>query len=409
MNNETNASPETATKEDAIDSRPLNQTAQQQPTIPDPTTKEPTTKEPSLSTEASTVDAATSVTPSAGKQTGDKPVQDPPVSDKPSPDKTGGGQTDKSSDAQPDDGKTTVVKLEPNTRAVKAEWGVICETVPGASHIRGGIPNQDAMFYTRQSSVYQPVIVAMSDGHGSDKCFRSDRGSRFAVRIACDLFDELIGVDTAAMTAAELETNVREILAAEFINRWRAKVEADIKGEPLTENEYARMIEKDGVAARKTVEANPYLAYGATVVCALVTASFIVYLQLGDGEILIVTEAGEVSLPLAADARLMANETTSLCLPKAVNDFRCAVHEFKDDNLPALILLTTDGYANSFSTTAGFHQVGSDVLTMLREEGFDYVNRHVKAWLEEATQTGSGDDCTLALIIRADAVTKGEN
>ncbi len=376
MTNEIETTLKTTVKEDATDSRPLNQTAH-----------EPTTKAPTEAAEASIVDDASGAIPSADKQTGDKQVHDQSSPDKPS-------------DAQPGDGKTTVVKLELNTRAAKAEWSVICETVPGASHIRGGIPNQDAMFYTRESSVCQPIIVAMSDGHGSDKCFRSDRGSRFAVRIACELFDELVKVDNSAMTAAELETNVRETLAAELVKRWRGRVEADIKREPLNEKEFARLVEKDGAKARITVEANPYLAYGATVVCALVTASYMVFLQLGDGEILIVTEAGEVSLPLAADARLMANETTSLCLEKAVGDFRCAVHGFKDDRLPALILLTTDGYANSFSTTAGFHQVGSDVLTMLREEGFDYVNRHLKAWLEEATQTGSGDDCTLALIIR---------
>lgn len=399
MTNET--TPEIVAKEDANRSRPLNQPTHEQtpqdptpkePTTPDATTKDALTKEPGEKAEASPVDVAPSATPSADKQIDDKPINDKRIDDKPS--------LNKASDGEASTDKTIAVKLEPNARAAKAEWSVICETVVGASHIRGGIPNQDAMFYTRQSSVYQPVNVAMSDGHGSDKCFRSDRGSRFAVRIACDLFDELTKVDTAPMTAAELETRVRETLAAEFVNRWRAQVEADIKREPLTEKEFARLIEKDGAKARKTVEANPYLAYGATAVCALVTASFILYLQLGDGEILIVTDAGEVSLPLAADSRLMANETTSLCLEKAVNDFRCAVHQLKDDNLPALILLTTDGYANSFSTTAGFHQVGSDVLTMLREEGFDYVNRNVKAWIEEATQTGSGDDCTLALIIR---------
>jgi hypothetical protein len=65
----------------------------------------------------------------------------------------------------------------------EAEWRVIGETVPGASHLRGGIPNQDAILHVRQSSARLPVIVSISDGHGSNKCFRSDRGSRFAVRI----------------------------------------------------------------------------------------------------------------------------------------------------------------------------------------------------------------------------------
>jgi hypothetical protein len=67
--------------------------------------------------------------------------------------------------------------------------------------------------------------------------------------------------------------------------------------------------------------------------------------------------------------------------------------------------MTTDGYYNSFSTTEGFHKVGSDLIQMLREEdGFGAVNRSVKSWLEEATAAGSGDDCTLAIICRMDAL-----
>ena len=126
-------------------------------------------------------------------------------------------------------------------------------------------------------------------------------------------------------------------------------------------------------------------------------------MQLGDGEILHVSATGEVTQPLPEDARLLANETTSLCLNKAAEDFRFALHSFTDTT-PALILLTTDGYANSFSTTAGFHQVGGDLIEMMRADGFDSVNRGVKGWLEEATTTGSGDDCTLAFLVRMDVL-----
>jgi serine/threonine protein phosphatase PrpC len=58
------------------------------------------------------------------------------------------------------------------------------ETVPGASHLRAGVPNQDAILQVRESGRGLPVVVSVSDGHGSNKCFRSDRGSRFAVKTA---------------------------------------------------------------------------------------------------------------------------------------------------------------------------------------------------------------------------------
>lgn len=286
-----------------------------------------------------------------------------------------------------------------------AEWRVIGETVPGASHLRAAIPNQDALRLVRQSSVRLPVIVSLSDGHGSNKCFRSDRGSRFAVRIGCDLLDELINGRHAALSPTELECRVRESLPAEFIKRWRAAVERDLKREPFREEEFARMVEKDGEGARGLVEANPHLAYGATSLSFLLTPAYALYLQLGDGEMVTVSAEGRIGLPLSGDARLLANETTSLCLEGAADDFRFAIHPHGADDLPALILMTTDGYYNSFSTTAGFHQVGSDLVQMLREEnGFDTVSRGLKGWLEEATAAGSGDDCTLAIICRMDAL-----
>jgi hypothetical protein len=135
-----------------------------------------------------------------------------------------------------------------------------------------------------------------------------------------------------------------------------------------------------------------------------VTESFALYLQLGDGEILNVSEAGEVVSVLAKDERLFANETTSLCTPDAENNFRVRVLPLSGEP-PALILLSTDGYVNSFSDSAGFFKVGSDLLEMLRADGFDSINDSLKGWLEEATRSGSGDDCTLALVCRMNALS----
>lgn len=289
-----------------------------------------------------------------------------------------------------------------------SEWRVIGETVPGASHIRAGIPNQDALLQLRASSITLPIILSVSDGHGSNKCFRSDRGSRFAVHLVGALLSETLneiysGAHDGVQDLEKFAEQARNYLPGELVKRWRSAIEADLKREPLRETEFARLIEKDGARARSLVEANPHLAYGATLLGVALTSSFVLYLQLGDGEILNVSAAGEVTQPLPEDARLLANETTSLCLPKAAKDFRFSVQAIVDPP-PAIILLTTDGYANSFSTTAGFRQVGGDLIAMMRADGFDAVNRSVKGWLEEATQTGSGDDCTLGLIVRMNAL-----
>src|SRR5918997_380891 len=252
------------------------------------------------------------------------------------------------------------------------EWRVIGESVPGATHLRAGVPNQDSILQLRESGRGLPVVVSVSDGHGSDKCFRSHLGSRFAVRLAAQLATELLDGLSGA-------------------------------GDPATAEEFDRLEKKDGARARKLVEENPLLAYGATSLTVAVSESFILYLQLGDGEILTVSESGEVNRALPGDSRLFANETTSLCTPDAEENFRSRLQTFEGGR-PALILLSTDGYVNSFSDSAGFLKVGSDLLEMLRADGFDTVNASLKGWLEEATRSGSGDDCTLGLICRMNAL-----
>ena len=76
---------------------------------------------------------------------------------------------------------------------------------------------------------------------------------------------------------------------------------------------------------------------------------------------------------------------------------------------PALILVSTDGYANSFRNEAGFFKVGSDLLDMIREDGLDSISDNLETWLIEASQAGSGDDVTLGLICRMDALAKVDN
>lgn len=292
-----------------------------------------------------------------------------------------------------------------SARQSLAEWRIIGETVPGASHLRAGTPNQDSILQLRESGRGLPLVLSVSDGHGSNKCFRSDRGSRFAVKKAAQLVGELLDELRGAPDLAELERRGREQLPREFVRRWREAVEADLKRRPFTPQELDALEQKDGAKARKLVESNPPLAYGATSLTIALEESFVLYLQLGDGEILTVTEAGEVARPLPDDARLFANETTSLCTPDAEQNFRFQLQKISDAP-PALILLSTDGYVNSFSDEAGFLKVGSDLLEMLRSDGFDFVSENLKGWLEEATRMGSGDDTTLGIVCRMDALQK---
>jgi len=288
-------------------------------------------------------------------------------------------------------------------------WQIIGETVPGASHIRAGIPNQDSILQMRESDRTLPLVVSIADGHGSPKCFRSDKGSRFAVKKAAQIVGEFLDARCGNFDTAEIEAAGKDYLSRELVKKWRKTVEYHLKNNPFTEDEFKTLEEKSGVKARQLIEENPLLAYGTTSLTVAMEEDFVLYLQLGDGDILNISANGEVTKPLPEDARLLANETTSMCLPKAENDFRFLTQKISAKDSPAMILLSTDGYLNSFSSEAGFFQAATDIQDMLRaENGFDAVSENLKGWLEEATQMGSGDDCTVGIIYRPDALKKSE-
>ena len=65
---------------------------------------------------------------------------------------------------------------------------------------------------------------------------------------------------------------------------------------------------------------------------------------------------------------------------------------------PALIIVSTDGYAKSYASDAGFEEVGRDLLKMIQVRGFASVEKNLEGWLHETTREGSGDDISVGLL-----------
>lgn len=274
-------------------------------------------------------------------------------------------------------------------------WHSLSCSVRGASHIKNGLPNQDYGWPLNQVTGAD-VILSVADGHGSARSFRSDMGSRFAAFTAKNVLQEFLAKRHAMPSLSSIKEWAENGLPKEIVRGWRERVQEHIAAKPISSEELDKIRSKEGDKRIKQIEDDPVLVYGSTLLCALLTDTFILYAQLGDGDILAVTDDGTVGWPLPKDERLMANETTSLCLPKAWDDFRVVFKPVHNDQ-PALVLLSTDGYANSFRDETGFLQAGADYLELIREEGIEYVETHLPEWLNEASQSGSGDDVTLAI------------
>jgi len=185
------------------------------------------------------------------------------------------------------------------------------------------------------------------------------------------------------------------LLAQEIVEQWAAAVGADLAVRALGEDELAVLAELDGPAARQAVEGDPVLAYGATLLLAVVGESFALFVQLGDGDILVVPASGPVTRPLPDDARLLGNETTSLCMPGADREFRFACRPLADD--ATVLLLATDGLGNAYPDEGSFRQVGADLLERIRSGGLDAVAHQLDDYLREVS-IHSGDDVTVAVV-----------
>ena len=61
-----------------------------------------------------------------------------------------------------------------------------------------------------------------------------------------------------------------------------------------------------------------------------ITSRYVIYSQLGDGDILTVREDGKVSRPLPRKHEFMSNQTVSLCSINAHDEFQIRVEEGKD-------------------------------------------------------------------------------
>jgi hypothetical protein len=260
-------------------------------------------------------------------------------------------------------------------------WRIDGASARGASHIRSGRPNQDAVEWRPASSPASRISGAVSDGHGAAVHFRSDVGSRLATHGAADLL---------AWHMDDAETDEADVaIAGELVAHWQREVAAHAAANPYSEIEAV------------PPQASPLTPYGATLVAFAVNATMMLALQIGDGDLLIGYPDGRIERPLRADMGLVGEETYSLCLPDAVARFRTATLWCgSGDEWPDFIAATTDGVAKSYRDDAGFERA----IGQLRHNAATDWAALVAAlpgWLDDVSTHGSGDDATICIALRA--------
>lgn len=274
--------------------------------------------------------------------------------------------------------------------SVAARWTVLASSARGAAHDATGLPNQDAHASTAATDP-PAVVVAVADGHGHFRHFRAGRGAELAVAVASRCAAERGRPLDALGSGAEREAYARSTLAPAIVGAWRAAVSADRAESPFTPEEEA---------VRSLAHDDPVIAYGATLLLAVLAERWVLVAQIGDGDVVALRADGVVDVPVPGDPTLDGHYTTSLCQETAVGSFRVAVIDQVATPLIAL-MVATDGFANAQASDPWPPAVGADIASMLRSHGSAWVGDQLPTWVERcASKDGSGDDTTVVLAVR---------
>jgi len=294
-------------------------------------------------------------------------------------------------------------------------------TCIGASHISTKKPCQDCSLHYNYGD-WQLLIV--SDGHGDDKYFRSDRGAKFAVKVTQEALETFVsdfhfpspsfklcqrgifGVcDEKSEDYTPVDNQCEDIFRHLFkfiINHWYQCISEDWNDNPPTDEEYWKA-DTTGTGKVKSYfdVPNPELekAYGCTLIAAVRTKSYWFAFQLGDGKCVAFREDGSWFEPIPWDSRCFLNKTTSLS-GQGAESFRYC---YGTEHVPALFI-GSDGMDDSYAPMECLAKWYKLVLNKVLEHGSQKIQPMIEDFLPQLSKQGSKDDMSLQMWIDVDAL-----
>lgn len=269
-------------------------------------------------------------------------------------------------------------------------WQVLSATERGAAHRASGVPNQDAV----AAFPIGPggAVAAVADGHGHSRHFRSARGARLAVTVACRAAHDLAPRLDSVRTVAQAEEEMRGTLVPGIVGHWRAAVHEDVAADPFSRGENAVRGRDDAA-----------IPYGTTLLLAIAWERWLLLTQIGDGDIVGICPGGGALHPVPGDPQLDGRHTTSLCTPGAENSFRVGAVDTSHTALLG-VLLATDGYGNAQVARDWEAVVSADLAGLIATHPAQWLASQLPVWAARcASLDGSADDTTIALVLAAGA------
>lgn len=296
----------------------------------------------------------------------------------------------------------------------------------GESHKKTHKPCQDYA-YAYSSDALSMAIV--SDGHGGDRYFRSDRGSRFLVEITEKAIRNFVsGMETASSTpvgkysvfdnapfTSYSKDGISEVLNqaahkslmwlfSSIICQWNERIEYDAENFDLTDWELAHVPEAyvaefRAKRADKDRTVGFEKTYGCTLMAYVQTPKYWFAFHIGDGKCVSLHKNNgkiEWKQPIPWDERCFLNKTTSICDSNALEEFRYCFQG--NGSFPKAVFLGSDGMDDTYGDGEKLANFYMKMYQELAKSGTDAVKKMLEEDLPIISQRGSKDDMSIACV-----------
>lgn len=262
----------------------------------------------------------------------------------------------------------------------------------GESHKATGKPCQDFSFSIKTEGY---AIAMVSDGHGGERYFRSDVGSKIAVEVAHRCLVEFAEGISPSLFADLPSTPVGigdtyhpelQRLVEAIVVGWRNAVLEHATANPLTETEQLISNPKDDHEWEKT--------YGCTLIATLLTPKFWLAFQIGDGKCVAIDKEGVPYEPIPWDDKCFLNKTTSICDTDAAREFRYCIGG--KESFPIAVFMGSDGIDDSFGEEENLYNFYIQLAKGFAKDGYEATIADLIATLPVLSKRGSQDDMSVA-------------
>jgi hypothetical protein len=296
-----------------------------------------------------------------------------------------------------------------------------CSTALGESHGTTNKVCQDssACFEDAEKELF---ICAVSDGHGGDMYFRSDRGSKLLVEITIKVIrqfienadNDLFNVPFTEIPARTTEIKEKidrkvtsqddafRLLFSSIISQWNDGIAIDWSEDPPSK-ELMQAAKVPETAIESFIEGKGIeFAYGCTLIAFCRTLEFWFAFQLGDGKCIAFDKDAKWNEPIPWDEQCNGSTTTSTCESNPIDNLRYC---YGNNKFPVALFIGSDGMDGAYGSTDDLALFYCEILKSFIKNGYEKTVKEIDDSLPLLSSRGiSRDDMSVAGVIDLDGI-----